>query len=44
MGGHVVFTLEPFCALNAVELAQAGKILGQFGLLVVGEVLGGEEV
>jgi hypothetical protein len=36
--------IEPFCAFDAVVTAQVGEVLFGLGVLVLGEVLRGEEV
>jgi hypothetical protein len=36
--------IEPFCAFDAVITAQVGEVLFGLGVLVLGEVLRGEEV
>lgn len=41
---HAVLALEPFRALDAVELAQAREVLDELRGLVLFEVLGGLEV
>jgi hypothetical protein len=44
VASQAMLALEPLSALDAVELAQAGQVLGDLGGLVLGEVLGGFEV
>jgi hypothetical protein len=44
VGDQAVLALEPLGALDAVELAQAGEILGGLGALVLLKVFGGQEI
>lgn len=44
VGDQAVLALEPLGALDAVELTQAGEILGGLGALVLRKVFGGYEI
>lgn len=44
MGSKTVLTLEPLCALDAVELPQARQVLCGLCVFVFRQVLGGAEI
>ena len=44
MLNHIVLALEPFGALDAVELSETWKILGRLDLLVLSKMFRGAEI
>ena len=44
MLNHIVLALEPFGALDAIELSETWEILGGFDLLVLSKMFRGAEI